>query len=196
MGIHPVHVALSTGSVKNLISIRARQLVRQSGFRRHEQVDVEQDLAAYVLGKAHYFDPTRACVSTFIDRVVQSGIVTIWRQRRRLKHAECLGAISLERTHVQHGGQDQTTLSRALSETDLHRRTGQQTVDDQQRMELASDVASVLADLPEEVRQVALRLADASEAAIAQELGISRRRVRTAVNLIREQFEKANFPKI
>ena len=196
MGIHPVHVALSTDSVKTLISIRARQLVRQSGFRRHEQADVEQELAAYILGKAHYFDPGRACVSTFIDRVVQSGIVTIWRQRRRLKHVERLGAISLERTHVQHGGQDQTTLSRALSETDLHRRTGQDPTGDQQRAELASDVASVLAGLPAEARHVALRLADVSEAAIAQELGISRRRVRTAVNLIREQFEKANFPKI
>ena len=97
---------------------------------------------------------------------------------------------------MQHGGQDQTTLSRALSETDLHRRTGQDPTGDQQRAELASDVASVLAGLPAEARHVALRLADVSEAAIAQELGISRRRVRTAVNLIREQFEKANFPKI
>ena len=196
MGVHLVRAALGTDRVKNLIAIKASQLVRQKGFWRHERADIEQELAIYLLGKARYFDPSRGCVSTFIDRVVQSGAATIWRRRQRFKYRECRGVISIERTNAVPGGQDRMPLSNALSDTDLRRHTGQDPAGNQQRADLAADVSSILSGLSAEVRQIALRLADASEAAVAQELGISRRRVRTAVNLIREQFEKANFPKI
>jgi biotin operon repressor len=49
----------------------------------------------------------------------------------------------------------------------------------------------VLADLPPHLQEIAARLVSATEAAIARDLGISRRQVRNAVETIRAHFQKA-----
>jgi len=41
MGVHPVHAAVTTPYVQKLIAVRARQVVRQPGFCRSDQADVE-----------------------------------------------------------------------------------------------------------------------------------------------------------
>jgi FixJ family two-component response regulator len=66
----------------------------------------------------------------------------------------------------------------------------------QERAELESDTQRVLAELPPHLQEIASRLVNATEAAIARDLGISRRQVRNAVETIRAHFQKAGLTEI
>ncbi len=70
---------------RTLIRVKAKQLVRQPGFKRSEQRDIEQDLMVHLLAQADRFDPTRSSIDTFVDRVVDSGAGMLVRARKRLK---------------------------------------------------------------------------------------------------------------
>ncbi|MCY3020192.1 MAG: ECF-type sigma factor, partial [Planctomycetota bacterium] len=88
------------------------------------------------------------------------------------------------------------SLADILDEADGCRRTGGDPTPDQERAELASDTRRLLAELPPRLREIAIRRVTATEAAIARELGISRRQVHNALEAIREHFEKAGLTKI
>jgi len=194
MGTHPVHQALTTDYVKTLIQVKARQVTRHRGFRPGDQDDIEQDLIAHVLKQAHHFDPARGSVNTFIDRVIGSAIAMMLRDRKRLKRAAGLGAFSLENTFVGQCRRDRpTTLSDVVREEHLRRRCGGRVGDDQRQTDLSLDVSQAMAGLTPRQREIARRLASAPEAAVARDMGISRRQVRNAVEAIREHFERAGL---
>jgi FixJ family two-component response regulator len=70
----------------------------------------------------------------------------------------------------------------------------QSTTSDLEERDTQLDVASVLADLPEFERQVGQMLSAGHTAtSIARELGIDRRAVRDAVDVIRDRFASAGF---
>ena len=195
MGIHPVHEAISTQYIQQLIQIKARQLTGHIGFSPSERFDLEQDLAVHVLKQAHHFDPSRGCVKTFIARVVDSAVAMILRDRRRLKRAPGFRSRSLEES-LFHSERGTGSLAELLDESDGCRRTGGDTVPGQERAELEVDTQWVLAELPPDLQEIAARLVDATEAAIARDLGISRRQVRNAVEAIRAHFQRAGLTEI
>ena len=187
MGVHPVHAALTSQYVRQLLQVKARQLTGHRGFNPSEQLDLQQDLAVHVLKQAHHFDPSRACVNTFIARVVDSAVAMLLRDRRRLKRAAGFRSRSLEEA-LFHGERGTGSLAELLDEADGCRRSGGEPVSDQERSDLRADTQRVLADLPPELQEIAARLVNATEAAIARDMGISRRQVRNAVEMIRAQF--------
>ncbi len=193
MAVHLVHEALATDYVKQLLRVKARQLTHKFGFNRSDQEDLEQDLTTHVLKQFHHFDPSRACVNTFVARIVDSAVAMILRDRWRIKRAAGIHAISLERTHVDGNGRKRTTLAAAVHEADLRRRCGGRVQDDQGQADLSADFERILAGIAPLHRQIALRLMNATETAIAHDLGISRRQVRNAVAAIREHFKQAGF---
>jgi DNA-directed RNA polymerase specialized sigma24 family protein len=197
MGVDPVRLALSTPYIQTLLTLKAWQLSRQPRFLGREQADLRQDLSVFVLRQAHQFDPSRASAQTFISRVVDSAFAMMVRARRRVKRAEGFRAISLEGTFVggDRGGHSETLLD-IIQEEDLRRRYGGRTSDDPQRTDLALDVSAAMAGLSPEHRRVALCLCDAAPAAVARQLGISRRQVRKAIRAIREHFENAGLRKV
>jgi RNA polymerase sigma factor (sigma-70 family) len=196
MGVHPVHAALTTEYVQKLISIKARQLVRKPGFSRSDQPDAEQELVAHILRAAHLFDPGRGSVRTFIARVVDSAVAMILRDRRRLKRAAGFRVLSLADPAFS-GTDHESTLAETIEEADLRRRCGGGVCrrDDEDRVQ-AIDLARILAGLPPHLQEMAGWLKEESEAAVARDLGISRRQVRKAVAQIREAFEAAGLAEI
>jgi RNA polymerase sigma factor (sigma-70 family) len=195
MGVHPVHAALTTDYVRQLLQVKARQLTSHNGFNTSEQLDIEQDLAVHVLRQAHHFDPSRACVKTFIARVVDSAVAMLLRDRRRLKRAAGFRSRSLEEA-LFHSEKGAGSLADLLDEADGCRRAGGNATSGQERAELESDTQRVLAELPPHLQKIAARLVSATEAAIARDLGISRRQVRNAVETIRAHFQKAGLSEI
>lgn len=191
-----VRSALCTQYIKTLLRTKSHQLARQARFRDSERPDLEQDLLAHVLKQAHHYDPSRASVNTFIDRVVASAFAMMVRSRRRLKRAAGFGAVSLDNTFV---GRERdglrTPLSHVVQEGHLPCHGGTRPPDDQERIDLAFDVARAMESLTPRQREIARRLASDSEAAVARKMGISRRRVRQAVEAIREHFERAGLKK-
>jgi RNA polymerase sigma factor (sigma-70 family) len=192
MGVHPIHAALSSDYVKQLLQVKARQITGHIHFSPSERFDLEQDLAVHVLKQAHHFDPSRACVNTFIARVVDSAVAMLLRDRGRLKRAAGFRSRSLEEA-LFHSERGPGSLAALLDEDDGRRRIGVDATPGQERAELRSDTQQVLAELPPHLQEIAARLVNATEAAIARDLGISRRQVRGAVEAIRAHFRKAGL---
>ena len=186
MGTHVVHAALTTPYIATLIRIRAGRLARQPGFRRAEQEDLEQELAAAILKRAHYYDPARGAVNTFIDRAVTSAAATIVRQRRRVTQVATDRVISLDRTHVTSQSQRETPLSQFVTADDLLRRWGGDSTSAEKNAAPPVDVGAALAGLAPELRNLALRLAQDGERAVAREMGISRRQLRKLIDDLRD----------
>lgn len=190
----PVREALTTQYVQTLLKIKARQLSRRPEFRRSDPADIKQDLVVQVLKQAHHFDPARGCVKTFVARVVDSAIAMMVRGRRRLKRAPGFRALSLENTFVGRcRGELPICLGEVIQEGHLRRRCGGQVRDDRQAAELAAAVDQAMEGLTPRQREIAKRLAQATEASVAREMGISRRQVRNAVLTIRDHFRRAGL---
>lgn len=192
MGVNPIHAALLTPYVQTLIRIKARQLTRKPGFNRSEREDLEQDLAAHILKQCHHFDPARGCANTFIARIVDSAVAMMLRDRGRMKRAAGFRPRSLEEV-MFHRKKGPGSLEKLLDEADGCRRTGRDTTSGQARAELASDMRRAFSKLSPPLQELAARLIDAPEAAIARDLGISRRKVRDAVEMIQTHLQKAGL---
>jgi hypothetical protein len=120
----------------------------------------------------------------------------ILRDRRRLKRNAGSGVRSLDRDEVGHERNRKPILLReVVDEDDLRRRHGGCGRSDEETRSLALDASSLVASLPPELQDTAMRLAHGSEAAVARELGVSRRQIRNAVAAIRKHFESAGLTK-
>ncbi len=184
--------AVLTDYAKSLIRFKARQLARRTGFSRSDQEDLEQDLWLSLLDKANQFDPKRASLDTFIDRVVNTSIRMILRERNRQKRAHGFRAASLGGTISQKGGRPEP-LGATLGEADRCRHTGRVPNDDVARKESDDAVDHALDVMPEDLRDVCRRVMGGSIASAARELGTSRRQIRNALAESRPWLERAGF---
>jgi RNA polymerase sigma-70 factor (ECF subfamily) len=154
-----------------LISYKAKKLARTPGFARHEEEDIQQELALHVIERMRRFDPTRASAHTYADRVLASKVTDMVRrtqaQRRDHRRAQSLDALP-PRTAVE--------LTEKTFEATHH-------------AELRHDVPIILAQLSATDRTVALSLAHQNVAEITRRTSLSRQQVRTARQRIRLQFE-------
>ena len=72
---------LFTKYAQSCVRFKARQLSRRSEFRRCDEDDLRQELWLLLLREAHRFDPRRASLNTFVDRVLQTAAGMIVRGR-------------------------------------------------------------------------------------------------------------------
>lgn len=70
---------------RNIIRYKAHQLSRQPGFSPSDQKDIEQDLLMKVIEALPNYDAKKAALSTFIDRVAENKLKSIWRHRHAQK---------------------------------------------------------------------------------------------------------------
>lgn len=183
--------AVLTEYAQSLIKFKARQLSRRPGFSRSDEEDVAQELTVHLLSKAHQFDPNRASVNTFADRVIRSAIAMLLRDRRRQKRAAGFAATSLEDIPAQSGG-DVESLRDMLTEADLRRRIGI-AASDQDRADLIAAVVEAMRSLPAADQETCRRLIEGSKASVARDLRVSRRQIRNAIERIRRHFEAAGL---
>jgi len=192
MGTDPVRSALTTAYVQTLLRIKAKQLSRRPEFRRADPADIGHDLLVHVLNQADNYDPSRSSVNTFITRVVETAAAMLVRNLRRIKRAAGHQAMSLDAPLVAPNG-DETTMAAFIEEKHLRQRCGGGVHDDLHRAELSADIAHAMEGLTKRQREIARRLTSSNEAAVAREMGISRRQVRNDVLAIREHFRRAGL---
>ena len=183
--------AVLTTYAQILIKTKARQLCRRSGFGRSDEEDLVQELTLRLLEKEHLYDPSRgATLDTFADRVITSAVQMILRDRRRLKRAAGLTAISLDTTPVMDEG-DPVFLIETVTDTD------QQRVTLNRRDHLSDEdralVREVVEGLPEELREVPGRMLETAGniSAVGRGRRVSRRQVYAALHRIEPHFTKA-----
>lgn len=185
-----------TEYARTLIRIKARQLRRRPSFRDSEQADIEQDLTLYLLSQAKHFDPSRATLNTFIDRVVASGAAILVRERKREKRLPADG-VAIESLADVVDQPDGPPASRAslVSNADLHRRAGVAPLTDEELFELIEDVGSAIASLPPKLRRLCRSLAKRNRSDTQRALKFSRRDFDAAMDLLRQHFTCAGLQK-
>ena len=184
--------AVLTDYAHTLIPFKARQLSRRSGFTRSDEEDLEQDLWTALLSQAELFDPDRASIDTFIDRVVNSAVMMILRDRRRQKRANGFQAQSLSDPAHPHGPSTET-VDAELTAEDRCRYRGAFPVDESQLAEDQEAAQHALSEMPSELRDVCRRVMGGSISSAARELGRSRRQIRNVLAEARAYFERAGF---
>src|SRR6185312_15667639 len=172
---------------QSLIRFKARQISRKRGFGDSDRDDLNQELILRLLEKASLYDAGRgASLETFADRVVNSAVRMILRDRRRLKRAPEFTALSLETSSVMVDGMP-TLLSDAISADDRQRLTFSEPCDSQDLVAFGASLGS----LPPDLAQVAGELMNGTIASAARRLSVSRRQIYRAVARIREHFQAA-----
>jgi RNA polymerase sigma factor (sigma-70 family) len=179
---------------KSCIRVKARQLSRRSKFGRSDVEDIEQSLWQVLFKEANRFDPRRASLNTFIDRVVQTAAGMIVRNMHRQKRAADKHAVSLDQPMPDITGDATSRLSQFISSDDQSRRTGTASDSGTDRYENADAVTHALNAMPDDVRVICRRLMGGSSiSSAARNLGISRHRVREAIRAAQPLFEQAGF---
>ena len=136
------------------------------------------------------FDPAAAHWKSFVTTVIERQTATLVRDRRAAKRDRR----RVTTLHVLIDGDDgpleftQTIASdEHLNRTDWWRRS------DAERAELALDLDEVLAALPEDLRDLAVRLMDASPSQVARDLGVPRSTLQRRMERLRRHFEDAGL---
>jgi RNA polymerase sigma factor (sigma-70 family) len=186
---HVTPDAVLTAYAKRLVSCKAWQLSRTTGFRRHEAEDLEQDLWAAVLTQIAKFDPARASINTFINRVVNTTVARLVRERQRSKRAVSAHTQSIDRAPCPRRG----VTGRGLAETDDRRRSQMSAADGRRATETEEAFQSAFSSLPLALQQVCQCVMSGAVVSAARELGTSRRQVKNSLEAAREFFSKAGF---
>lgn len=179
-----------TDYAKNLIEFKARQLSRRREFGKADREEIQQELWLAVVSQADRFDPERASLDTFIDRVVNTAVAMILRDRERQKRANGFRTQSLD-VGGEEGDSSKTRLAAKITEDDHHRRLGTERRDEIADREQAEAVAAALSHMPPEVNEVCRRVMGGSISSAAEELNTSRRQIRNSLAAARPHLEAA-----
>ena len=149
--------------------IRSRAV--RFGIKRHDLEDAVQDVIIDLLEFTPDPDKTNgATESTVLIAVIDRRLMEWLRTQKRYQRM-------LERCGSMLASGDELAYDSSVEASDV-----------------AIDVESVLADLPEFERQVGKMLSEGRSAySIADELGIGRRAVNSAIDVIRERFTSAGL---
>ncbi len=166
------------GFARSIVRRKARLIVRCCGFNAQDLRDIEQELLLRLLQSLSQFDPEQGHVNVFITTVVERSMAMLIRERQAKKR-DTTGIRSLA-APADDGGP-----------TDLpdHRDAG----GDAERLDLAGDVAEVLAALPTELRDLARRLTERTVSEAARDLNVPRTTLMRQVDRLRRCFEDAGL---
>ncbi len=176
----------------NLIRMKARQLVRRPEFRRYPKREIEQDLWTYLLSRAPQYDPKRGSVDAFIVCVINSAASILIRKRRRRLSVPGEDAQSLEVSSHNCDGELVPT-SDTISSEDIDRRTGGTTPLDLDVLIDQEAFAWATKTLSPMQQKICHLLSTSNVSVAARVLGISRRKLKREIALLRSHFERAGF---
>jgi len=154
--------------------------------------DVQQDLIEDVLRRLPKFDGDRAGVKTFVTRVINNKIADLLKSHE----AACRGN-GCTKESLDDWVRDETgNWVRRDATVDAARRYAHLGIcdrSDQEQRELEMDVASVVASLPLEQRDVCTMLRTKTPTEIARETGMSRSAIYKHIAAIRAAFVQAGL---
>lgn len=179
-----------------LIRLKAKKVCRRPGFCRSDTTDVEQELFVHLIKQAPNFDPGRSALNTFINKVVDSAAAMIIRQRGRCKRSPGEGS-KLESLQmiVDTGDGRCAALGTVITLEDGDRKSRKVSQSQAELLELADEVGTALAQLPEHLQEICRSLMQSSRADTMRNLGIPRRRLNAAIIEIRDQVRNLDSQK-
>lgn len=162
---------------KGIIRRKIKQLVGRAGFTKQDREDLEQELLLRLLQSLHLFDPEQAHRNVFVTTVIERAYAMIVRERLAKKRNG--GAIrSLDHAREKAGDATEPVDPKSSHE---------------EQVDLATDLAEVLAKLPHDLRALAEQLKTQSLSQAARDLGVPRSTLQRQVQRLRRCFEDAGL---
>lgn len=154
-----------------IIKRKARRLAGHYGYRISDVEDIEQDLATHVFQQTHRHEPERGSREKFISRVVKNKLLNLIEQRTAKKRDR----------------------RRDVSADDVGDGVLLDAAATPERIDVGIDVRTVIARLPEQLRQVAVLRQEHSEKEIEGLLGLTRAQVRGRLEHLERVFREAGL---
>lgn len=170
---------------------RALQLVGSHGFRESDREEIEQRLFLKLAKRLHKADPHDPKWKAYVATTVSHCIASMIRDNRAEKrdHRKSCSIYAVVGTDED----GPIELSDTIGPREANARLGTTPRSDAALAELGMDVADVMARLPDELRDLCVRLQRDSVSQIARDMGVPRTTVSTAVARLRDYFEKAGM---
>ena len=170
---------------------RARQLVGKHGFRESDRDEIEQRLFLKLAKRLHTADPNCPKWKAYVATTVSHGIASMIRDNQAEKR-DHRKSCSIH-TIVAKDDDGPVELSDTIGPREANARLGIAPRSDAAQAELGMDVSDVMAQLPDDLRDLCQRLQHDSVSQIARDMGVPRTTVSTAVGKLRAFFEEAGM---
>lgn len=175
------------------ITFKANQLVGTAGFTKSDVPDLEQELMFDLHRRLPRFDRSKAKKTTFIARVVEHRIATILEERKAGKRDYRRVGHSLNE-RIDYGEGDWSIEKSAnVDQEDYWRQRGCSSRSLIEIGDLGVDLAVLLENLPEDLRDLCLRLTRQTITEVSKETGVPRSTIYDALKRIRNLFESAGL---
>ena len=175
-----------------LIRCKACQLVGKAGLTAHDVDDLIQELTAELLKCLPKFDPRKASFKTYVSCVVRRKAYRIIRERIAEMRNPARESHSLNQVDAEESPE---AGAHAVTQEEHDRRIGRRNRSVEEQAQLALDVASVLAKLPDRLRRLCEVMKHKLPTEAAQRLSIARSTVYERIGQAREVFERADLRK-
>lgn len=176
---------------QRLIRRKSRQLAAKENFTPSDREDVSQDLWLHLYERLDKFDAEKGTIFAFIVTVVERKAISIMRRHSAAKRDICrCSSLNLS---VRADDGTRIDLASTITQDAPDPRLCNESRHPQHRVEMALDVATVVEQLPPELRDICERLKTHTLADIARELGVPRTTLYSRIKKLREHFEEAGL---
>ena len=171
---------------RRLIRRKSCQLARKDSFTPSDREDIAQDLWLHLLQRLAHFDPGKGTIFAFLITVVERHSISILRRQLAAKRDTCRSSSLNLASHS--GNSPCADQAASLVQSALDSRLCQESRPSQHHVEVAHDVASVVAQLSPERRDLCQRLQTHSVAEVSRALGMPRSTLCDRITKLRAHF--------
>ena len=157
-----------TDADAEIIRRKAKRLAGHCGYRTSDVEDIEQDLAMHVFQQTHRHDPERGTREKFVSKIVKNKLLNIVESRNAKKR-------DVRRERMLDPDKEMPQLGLK---------------GDEGSVDVKMDIAGAMAGLPEDLRDLALRLMTDQKAEAGRAANLSPQQMKTAVARIAKHFRE------
>ncbi|MHB1002024.1 MAG: sigma factor [Armatimonadota bacterium] len=168
-----------------LIEFKVKSLIGEFGFLEDDKEDLQQELLVHLLERLPRYDPARAAMRTFIDRLLDNKIRSMIKRRQNKKHDYSIESVSLSQI-IGSGDSDLLLLEEIIDYEDCMLLNGWITSTKTEQIDLKFEVESILSLLPDDLRSLCDHLKTKSITEIIKETGEDRNRINHKIRKIRK----------
>jgi len=172
-----------------IIRRTALRMIGKAGVTKDEGEDIEGDLTLHVLEQLSKFDPTRGRLGAFVTRVAEHKAADILDARRTARRDFRLNVCSLSDT-VRAADGEEVPLEDIAHEDAVRSQHSVGELSLEEQVARKVDLERLLAQIPEEHRDLCRRLMSATISEVAAALGVRRTTLYWPLARLRAIFEE------